>query len=1171
MAFVLLFATPAAAQFAPETLHAAGHTDHPLPLPYFDARFEAGEVRAAVRAQIERARSEVERNARALDRLRLASDVPAVVIDEDELFGTPHFVRSTRAFLTAPTEGGTNDTRRIATDFVARYPHLFEVTPGELAAARVRRDFVTKHNGMRHLTLQQEIGGLELFGCQLKASVTARGELINVSSTMLPLARRPLALPEATLPAARAIRIAAQDTGLALASEPEPTGSAAGRTQRQTWRTPGELRADVELVTQLVAFPRSRSEIRPAWSLTIAEPGLGNTYEYLVDATNGDVLRRWNRLHFFGGTQPISMRVYTSDSPAPGSPGNATPNDFQFPFVPRSLVTITPGEVAASSPNHWIDDGGNETLGNNVDAHTDLNADNAPDLPRPQGAPARTFDFALDTTQAPSTYRSAAVTQLFYLCNRYHDKLYSLGFDEAAGNYQASNFGLGGVQGDRVLAQAQDGQGTDNANFNTTGTDGSEGRMQMYVFSFPTPDRDGALDADIVFHEYSHGLSIRLHDGMVFGEQSGGMGEGWGDFIGISMNTEATDDPNANYCTGGYSTLHFLQPTYVDNYYFGIRRFPYSTDLNVNPQTYADIDPAQQSYPPAIPRSPVISNTADQVHNVGEVWCNTLFECRAQLWNTLGFAANDVMLQLVVDGMKLSPLNPNFLQARDAILAADLATFGGAHSSELWAGFAKRGLGFSATSPSGSTTTGVVEAFDVPVLILFAYPNGIPQQLAPGASTTFQVAVTGIGTTNPVPGSGELHYSINGGAFASVPMTPTGPNQYDATLPALSCFDVVRFYVASDASTGVGTDPASAPTAFRSAQAFTGVSALFTDDFQANFGWTASVVGASSGQWQRGVPVDDPAWAYDPAADADGSGSCYLTQNTLGNTDVDGGSVLLVSPAIDMLGAQAVRIAYDYYLTLTVEDGVDRLLVEISSSGTSGPWTEIARHDTNGANAWRHHEVDSGTLLGLGIPLTTDMRLRFTANDSGTASIVESGVDGLRVEELECTGESPSAFCFGDGSLATACPCALPDTVPNPSGASDAGCANSFHLGGGRLTISGAVNPDTIVLTASDLSTIGFTFFFFGTGIDAAGFAVGDGVRCVDGTLIRFGSQNAVGGTAMYPNPGLGLTTPVSTIGSTPPGSGLVGHYQALYRNAVAGFCSPGTVNLTNAYRIPWN
>ena len=100
---------------------------------------------------------------------------------------------------------------------------------------------------------------------------------------------------------------------------------------------------------------------------------------------------------------------------------------------------------------------------------------------------------------------------------------------------------------------------------------------------------------------------------------------------------------------------------------------------------------------------------------MGEVWCVTLWEARANLINKHGWAAgNQLILQLVTDGMNLSPANPNFLQARDAILQADQVDNGGANRTELWAAFAKRGMGFSATSPASSTTTGVHEAFDVP-------------------------------------------------------------------------------------------------------------------------------------------------------------------------------------------------------------------------------------------------------------------------------------------------------------------------------------------------------------------------------------------------------------------------------------------------------------------------
>ncbi len=114
-------------------------------------------------------------------------------------------------------------------------------------------------------------------------------------------------------------------------------------------------------------------------------------------------------------------------------------------------------------------------------------------------------------------------------------------------------------------------------------------------------------------------------------------------------------------------------------------------------------------------RSPIIGTTANEVHNEGEVWCVTLWEARASLINKFGWAAgNQLILQLVTDGMKLTVPHPNFLQARDGILQADLVDNGGANQNELWAAFAKRGLGFSATSPASSTTTGLYESFDLP-------------------------------------------------------------------------------------------------------------------------------------------------------------------------------------------------------------------------------------------------------------------------------------------------------------------------------------------------------------------------------------------------------------------------------------------------------------------------
>src|SRR5690606_2116099 len=119
------------------------------------------------------------------------------------------------------------------------------------------------------------------------------------------------------------------------------------------------------------------------------------------------------------------------------------------------------------------------------------------------------------------------------------------GFTEQAHNFQHDNFGRGGVGNDRISAQGQDYSGTNNANFQTP-ADGGRGRMQMYLWTGPTPDRSGGLDAEIIIHELAHGLSNRLH-GNAAGlstNMARGMGEGWSDFYARSLLSTADDDVN---------------------------------------------------------------------------------------------------------------------------------------------------------------------------------------------------------------------------------------------------------------------------------------------------------------------------------------------------------------------------------------------------------------------------------------------------------------------------------------------------------------------------------------------------------------------------------------------------------------------------------------------------
>ncbi|MCA9278827.1 MAG: hypothetical protein H6815_11600 [Phycisphaeraceae bacterium] len=306
-------------------------------------------------------------------------------------------------------------------------------------------------------------------------------------------------------------------------------------------------------------------------------------------------------------------------------------------------------------------------------------------------------------------------------------------------------------------------------------------------------------------------------------------------------------------------------------------------------------------------------------------------------------------------------------------------------------------------------------SIDCPELLLlsFSYPAGMPSELTPQQPTSFLVDVAGLNGT-PAANSGELVYRVDGGVFTTVAMNSVGTNQYQAVLPGVPCTSVVEYYVRAGATNGgVQTDPSNAPASLFTAVAGQ-VSVAIDDNFQTNMGWTAANLGATTGDWQRGVPVNDPSWAYDPESDSDGSGSCYLTQNQTGNTDVDDGAVELTSPTIDMSG-EAVIGSYDYYLNLT-DSSTDRLRVEVNNNDGVGAWTVLVDHNTNNGLEWTTHTFTGDDLLAVGVAPTSTMRLRFTANDSNPQSIVESGLDAVRVRNVSC-GVACYADCDGSGTL----------------------------------------------------------------------------------------------------------------------------------------------------------
>ncbi len=908
-------------------------------------------------------------------------------------------VKQGRAFLTTATTPAKTSHANVLIDFLKQNSELVGADTGQIDALKIVADYTNPDGNLSYVELNQEINGIPVFRGEVKAGFTKRGEMIRVINNLAP-AMDYASLSTNFYDPLNAVRASAgfiHNDGSKL-------------DLRKNEKTSTDLKAvfgagDWATTAEKMYFPTEPGVAIPAWRVLIWQPV--NAYYVIVDAASGTML--WRKNIAADQTQPATYNVYTNpnaminvaDNPFPLTPGPTSPNGVQGTGISRTITTLVGNEPPYQFNNNgWINDGANTTDGNAVQAGLDRddlnNTANGVDANGiPSGNPARTFDFpftpgiptnpALNQGESPLPvgatptgcsaagqspamidFQRAAVTQLFYINNRYHDELYRLGFTEQAHNFQQDNFGRGGVQNDRVSAEAQDCSGTNNANFGTP-ADGSRGRMQMYLWTGPTPDFDGDLDADVIIHEYTHGLSNRLHgNGSGLGSNmSGGMGEGWGDFYGHSILSEPTDPINGIYTTGSYDTYRGQAGTFLNNYYYGIRRFPKAViaftggpnNRPHNPLTFADADSTQLNISDgAYGRGPFGSSTADQVHALGEIWSSALWEVRAKLVTRLGWeTGNRRTLQLVMDGMKLAPLNPTFITERDAIIAAAQA-LGGSDTSDVWGGFALRGVGFSAqvlvNGSSGSTR--VTEAFDLPNLRQFpsftvsdssGNNNGY---LEPSENVLVTVPIVN-NSGNSVTG---VTVAINGGTavdYGSIANNATVTRTIPITLPAVACGATTTLTFNINSSIGAVSSngivgPLGIPTFGGSAENFDSVVAPALPSV-----WTQTNNGAQS------------AWV------TSASGPDTAPNSAFSNDAASPGESSLISPFIQVNSTSAsvtFRNMYSFeapdwdamVLEISVGDGAFQDIVAAGGSFVTGGYTgtvnTTAGNPLGGRMAW---------------------------------------------------------------------------------------------------------------------------------------------------------------------------------------------------------------------------
>ena len=751
----------------------------------------------------------------------------------------------------------------IALRYVEQNRQQWELTETDIADMVVSDQYQSDHNGVTHTYLIQRHSSIEVYNAIMGIHILKNGEVAHATSRFIPSLQEKVNAQSPSLSAYEAVEKAAQHLNLTIDQALQVIRNENSHNYLFDGGNISNSPIKVKLAYQYLI---NEDKARLAWNLAIDQVNSADYWSLRVDAITGEILDKNNWTvycnfdgdHFAHDGCNLDMAFEEEEDELPtveevlmDENTGGTYNVFAIPIESpihgdRALISDPADTIA--SPYGWHDINGQEgpeftiTRGNNVHAFLDLEDTNASAGDEPDGGDTLLFDFPFDDqTQEPDQYRDAAVTQLFYMNNIMHDFSYAYGFDEPAGNFQQNNYGNGGFGSDYVRAHAQDGGGTNNANFGTP-PDGNGGTMQMYLWdqaggqllraiepeaiargfevgtanygpavstipvegylaeafdgtldpqyaceaivngdeitgkiamvdrggcffeqktanveaagalaliicnfeespvgmagvaeipdpgiptvslkasdcallrsvidvgvyvSIALPDNsgpnqvDGDFDNGIVAHEYGHGISNRLTGGpnaagcLNNDEQ---MGEGWSDLFALFTTVKSGDTGEMPRGIGNYALRAGVNGS-------GIRRQIYSTDMNLNTQAFNDI----------------VGTGAP--HPLGEVWVVAVWDMYWAFVDTYGFdedlihgtGGNNMAVQLVMDGMKLQPCNPGFIDGRDAILKADSINYDGVNGCLIWEAFARRGLGFSADQGSSFDRNDGREGYD---------------------------------------------------------------------------------------------------------------------------------------------------------------------------------------------------------------------------------------------------------------------------------------------------------------------------------------------------------------------------------------------------------------------------------------------------------------------------
>lgn len=647
----------------------------------------------------------------------------------DERFGTLRSLRGPGP-LTAPRSGEAPDLARA---WVRESAAAFGLTSGQVDSLSVVRDHALPGTGTRVVSFVQTASGVGAArGGRLNIAVTGDGRVLSYAGDPTPGEGLTGGW---VLGEAGALLKVAGVLAPGVSYVPKANGKQAGYTTFAQGPFGGPSYA------KKVTFGTRSGSVAAYKVYFIKNPQ--EAWEVIVDGTTGRVLFRTSVVQHEEDPQGTVYDNY------PGAAKGGTPR--QQYFGPN-----------AQSPKGWVDLSGATgtgvtTLGNNADTYANWSnfigpVDSAPRPVSPQGSFSYLFKDAWQQKEGatvPPSYAEdldPAATNLFFQHNRIHDDYYALGFTETGGNFQVDNGGKGGLGGDPIKGLVQAGAasggsptytGRDNA-YMLTLDDGIPPWSGMFLWepindAFEGPHRDGSFDMSVIQHEYSHGLSNRYvaGGGALGSHQAGSMGEGWGDWYALNHAHKTGLEPT-RAVVGAYATGNEVR---------GIRNY----DYNKNPNTFGDMG---------------YDLTGPEVHADGEIWTATLWDLHKALVGKHGLAkGGEVAARLVTDGMPLTAPDPSFLDARDAILTADLDRYHGDNTDVIWSVFAKRGAGATAVSDTGDDTD-PQPAFDHPAAarngtVALTLVNASTGQRIPNAKVIlgrFEARVSPLGRTGSTGG-----------------------------------------------------------------------------------------------------------------------------------------------------------------------------------------------------------------------------------------------------------------------------------------------------------------------------------------------------------------------------------------------------------------------------------